>query len=76
MVLLYQRGSLYVLYRFPCVVAFGVPQPLYEILQLSFPPLTLVALDGLDLVLFIVIDEVRWWMGEVFSMFYCFNIWG
>jgi hypothetical protein len=35
-----------------------------------------VASNGLDLVLFFVIDKVRWWSGEVFSVLFCFNIWG
>jgi hypothetical protein len=31
-----------------------------------------VALDGLDLVLFFVVDKVRWGPREVFSVFFCF----
>ena len=60
----------------PCVITFGVSLPFYEILQLSFPSLTSVVPDGLDLVLFYVIDKVRWWSGEVFSVFFCFDVWG
>ncbi len=36
----------------------------------------LVAADGLDLILFSTSHEVRWWMGVVFSVFFCFAIWG
>ncbi len=36
----------------------------------------LVAADGLDFVLFVVIDQVRWWSQEVFSVLHCFNVWG
>ena len=61
---------------FPGVVAFGVPLPLYEILQLFPLPLTLVASDGLDFILFFVVDKVRWGPGIVFSVFFCFNEWG
>src|SRR6266851_3783080 len=63
-------------YRFPRVVAFGVAKPLDQVLQLFSPPLTSVAADGLDFVLFYVSHEVRWWSGVVFSMFFCFAIRG
>ena len=76
MVLSYQCGSLNVFYWFLHVVALRISQPFYEILQLSFPPLMSVAMDGLNFILFIAIYQVRWWLGEVFSMFYCFDIWG
>ncbi len=36
----------------------------------------LVASDGLDLVLFVVVDEVRWGPQELFAMFNCLNVWG
>src|SRR5216684_2839509 len=61
---------------FPRVVAFRVPKPLDQVLQLFSPPLTSVAADGLDLVLFSSSHEVRWWPGIVFSVFFCFAIWG
>jgi hypothetical protein len=61
---------------FPGVIAFGISLPLYEIFQLSFLSMTLVAAEGLDFILFFIVDKVRWWLGEVFSMFFCFNIWG
>ena len=35
-----------------------------------------VALDGLDLVLFFVVDKVRWGSREVFSIFFCLYIRG
>ncbi len=35
----------------------------------------LVVTDGLDFVLFVIIDKVRWWSGVVFSVFDCFDIW-
>ena len=44
----------------PGIVALGVALLLYEILQLSFLPIMLVAPDGLDLVLFSVVNKVRW----------------
>src|SRR6266851_4931921 len=61
---------------FPCVVAFRVPKPLDQVLQLSPSPLTSVAADGLDLVLFSPPHEVRWRSGVVFSVFFCFAIRG
>ena len=35
-----------------------------------------VAPDGLDLVLFFVVDKVRWGPREVFSMFFCLYVRG
>ena len=35
-----------------------------------------VASDGLDLVLFFVVDKVRWGSQEVFPVFFCFYIRG
>src|SRR5216683_5381035 len=60
----------------PRVVAFRVSQPLDQVLQLFSPPLTSVAADGLDFVLFSPCHEVRWQPGVVFSVFFCFAIWG
>ncbi len=61
---------------FPGVIALGISLPLDEILQLSPLPMMSVAPDGLDLILFLIIDKVRWWPGVVFSMFFCLYIWG
>ncbi len=58
------------------VIALWVPLPLDEILQLFFLPMTSVAPDSLDLVLFLVVDKVRWWSRIVLSMFFCLHIWG
>ena len=60
----------------PSVVAFGVSLSLYEILQLFLLPMMLVVPNGLDFVLFFVVDKVRWGSGIVFSMFFCFDKWG
>jgi hypothetical protein len=38
--------------------------------------MTSVAANGLDLILFFVINKVRWWMGEVVAVFFCLDIWG
>ena len=62
--------------QLPDVVAFGVTLPLYKVLQLSFLPMTLVASEGLDLVLFLVVDKVRWGPRIVFSVFFCLHEWG
>jgi hypothetical protein len=35
-----------------------------------------VASEGLNFILFFIVDKVRWWSGEVFSVFFCFNVWG
>ncbi len=62
--------------RFPGVIAFGVALPLYEILQLLFPPMMSVAPDGLDLVLFLIVDKVRWGLGVVLPVFFRLYEWG
>ncbi len=61
---------------FPRVVTFGVPEPLDQVLQLIPFSMTLVAVDGLDFVLFPPPHEVRWRPGVVFSVFFCFAVWG
>ncbi len=62
--------------RFPRVVTFGVAEPLDQVLQLFPLAMTSVATDGLDFVLFSPSHEVRWRLGVVFSMFFCFTIRG
>jgi len=37
---------------------------------LFLPPMTSVASDGLDLVLFFIVNKVRWGSREVFPMFF------
>ena len=76
MILFDQHWSLHIVSRFPHVIAFGVSHPLYEILQLFVLPVTSVAADGLDLVLLIIINEVRWWSGIVFAVFIYLDVWG
>jgi len=61
---------------FPSVVAFGVTPPLDQILQLFLPPMMLVAPDGLDLILFFTLYQVRGWPRVILAVFFCFNIWG
>jgi hypothetical protein len=54
MILLYQLGGLQVGHGFPSVIALGVAPPFDQVLQLFSPPMTSVASDGLDFVLFSV----------------------
>src|SRR6266851_288603 len=61
---------------FPRVVAFRVSEPLDQVLQMFSPPLMSVAADGLDFILFSPPHEVGWQPGVVFSVFFCFAIWG
>src|SRR6266851_2996699 len=76
LVFLYQLGGLDVVDRFPGVIALGVSLPFYEILQLSFLPMTSVASDGLDLILFLVVDKVRWGSGVILPVFLRLYKWG
>ncbi len=75
-VFFYQPGGLYVVDWLPGVIAFGVALPLNEILQLFFLSIMSVAPDGLDLVLFSVIDKVRWGSRIVLPVFFCLHIGG
>jgi hypothetical protein len=75
-VLSYQLWGLDVVSWFPGVITFWVALPLDKVLQLFLPPLMSVASDGLNLVLFFVVDKVRWGSREVFSVFFRFYIRG
>ena len=61
---------------FPGVVTFRVAPPLYEILECSGTSVMSVISDLFHLVLFLVIDQVRWGMGVVWPVGMCFNVWG
>jgi len=74
--LLDQLGGLDIVSRFPRIVTFGVSHPLYKILQLFLPPVTLMITNGLNFVLLIITNEIRWWSGVVFAMFDRFDVWG
>ena len=58
------------------VVTFGVAPPLYEILEHSGTSMESVISDLFHLVLFFIIDQVRWGMGVIWAMGVCFDIWG
>ena len=60
---------------FPCVVAFRVPFPLDEILELSSPTMASVVNNALHFILLFTIDQVRWWSGEVGPVCCGFSIW-
>ena len=49
----------------PGVVAFGVPFPLDQILELSPPAVTAMVSNRLDFVLLLIINKVRWGSREV-----------
>jgi len=76
LVLSYQLWGLDVVSWFPGIITFGVALPLDKVLQLFLPPLTSVASDGLDLILFFIVDKVRWGSREVFSIFFCLYVRG
>ena len=75
MICLHQVWTLEVAYWFPRVVAFGVALPLDEVLQRFLPPLTSVAANVLDLVLFFVIHEVWGWSRIIGPVFHCLDEW-
>jgi hypothetical protein len=57
-----------VLNGLPGVVAFGVPFPLDQVLELSPPAVTSMVSNRLDFILLPIIDKVRWGSREVFSV--------
>ncbi len=75
-VLLHQLRGLYVIDWLPDVITFRVALPLDKILQLFLPPMTSVAPDGLNFVLFLVINKVRWGPRVVLPVFSCLHIRG
>jgi hypothetical protein len=76
MILLDHLGTLKVVDGLPRVIAFGVSLPLDKVLQPLFPPLTSVAANGLDLVLFFIPHEVRGRARVVCAVLFRFYIWG
>ena len=54
----------------PGVITFGVSFPLDQILELSLPAVTVTVSNRLDLVLFPIIDKVRWGPREVLSVLF------
>ena len=51
--------------RFPCIVAFWVALPFYEILQGLVTPKIPVVTDLLHFVFRFSVNKVRWWSGKV-----------
>ena len=76
MILLKEIQGMHLVSWFPGVITFRVALPLYEILEHSGMSMGLVISDLLHLVLFFIIDKVRWGMGVIWAMGMCFNIWG
>jgi hypothetical protein len=60
-----QFGGVDLICRFPGVVAFGVPLPFEEILELSSPSVTSMTADLLHFIFLLALDEIRWWLGKI-----------
>ena len=54
--------------RFPCVVTFGISLPFDEVLRPFRSSELLVCDDSFDFVFFFSINEVRRWLGEVWTV--------
>ena len=70
MILPEQLGGLDVFDGFPGVVAFRVPLPLDQVLELSPPAVTAMVSNRLDFVLLSIIDKVRWGSREVLPVLF------
>ena len=75
-ILLKEIWGVHLVSWFPGVVTFRVAPPLYEILEHSGTSVVSVISNLLHLVLFFIINQVRWGSGVVWAMGVCFNIWG
>ena len=76
MILLKEIQGIHLVSWFPGVVTFGVAPPLYEILEHSGMSVVLMIPNLFYLVLFFIIDQVRWGSGVIWTMGMCFNVWG
>jgi hypothetical protein len=54
----------------PSVITLGVPFPFDQVLKLLPSAVTAVVSNGLDFVLFLIIDKVRWGSREVLSVLF------
>ena len=61
MISLDQRGRMYIVSCFPCVVCIGVAFPFDKVLKPSFTSEMMVINDGLDFIFLGVFDKVRRW---------------
>ena len=59
---------------FPCVITIGVSFPVDQILQGSIMPEVSMIADLLHFILFFIINQLRWWLGEVWTVRGCFVI--
>ena len=71
-----QRGCVYMVSCFPCVVRIGISFPFDEVLELSFTSEVTVINDSLDFIFFGVFDKVRRWPRVVGPVFCGFTIRG
>ena len=76
MILLKEIWGIHLVSWFPGVVTFRVALPLYKILECSGMSMMSVISNLFHLILFFVVDQVRWGMGVVWTMGMCFDVWG
>ena len=74
MILLKEIWGIHLVSWFPGVVTFRIALPLYEVLEHSGMSMMLVVPYLLHLILFFVIDQVRWGLGIIWAMGTCFDI--
>jgi hypothetical protein len=67
-VLFYEVGGMDVCSAFPCVVTFQISLPLDEILKVFWSTEIPVCLYLFHLILFFIIDQIRWQSGEVWAV--------
>jgi hypothetical protein len=60
----------------PRIVAVWVTLPLDQVLELALTPGVAVIDDGFYFELFLTLDEIRWWSGEVGTVESCLDVRG
>ena len=75
MILLKEIQGIHLVSWFPGAVTFGIALPLYEILEHSGVYVMSVVSNLFHFVLFLIIDQVRWWPGVIWTVGIYLDIW-
>ena len=68
MVLFYRFFSVHVFRRLPCVVCRWIAFPFDQVLELTPTPVMSVIDHRFDFILFLILNQIRWWTLKVGTM--------
>jgi len=74
LVLLDELRRMHIFSWFPGIIAVWIACPFDEVLELTPTPIVSVIDNGLDLVLFLAFDQIRWRPREVGAVRSCFSV--